>query len=213
MDYLIQLLKSRPEALELLGRLWEILYIEGSTPDIGKRREHIIRTLLEMEFGLKVIPAPPMERDWDFQVILDENRRQFYSLKTIETVTTLKVAWNGFPSLERARKFEFKYPILYVTANRKEKVISAYVFEIEDLESIKREIGDNIWWIPKSGTNPRGFGINTRSVKRLIETAKAKDNAITTKYTPINMESLKREYWKKWYNLLKNLALKHTVNF
>ncbi len=80
-----------------MGRLWEILYIEGSTPDVGKRREHIIRTLLEMEFGLKVIPAPPMERDWDFQVILDENRRQFYSLKITETVTTLKVAWNGFP--------------------------------------------------------------------------------------------------------------------
>lgn len=121
MDYIIQLLKSRPETLELLGRLWEILYIEGSTPDIGKRREHIIRTLLEMEFGLKVISAPPMERDWDFQVILDENRRQSYSLKTTETITTLKVAWNGFPSLERARKFEFKYPILYVTANRKRK--------------------------------------------------------------------------------------------
>ncbi len=118
-----------------------------------------------------------------------------------------------FHSLERARKFEFKYPTLYVTANRKEKVISAYVFEIEDLESIKREIGDNIWWIPKSGTNPRGFGINTRSVKRLIEIAKAKDNAITTKYMPINMERLKREYWKKWYNLLKNLALKYTINF
>ncbi len=99
-----------------------------------------------------------------------------------------------FHSLERARKFEFKYPILYVTANRKEKVISAYVFEIEDLESIKREIGDNIWWIPKSGTNPRGFGINTRSVKRLIEIAKAKDNAITTKYMPINMERLKRDF-------------------
>ena len=213
MDYIIQLLKSRPETLELLGRLWEILYIEGSTPDIGKRREHIIRTLLEMEFGLKVIPAPPMERDWDFQVILDENRRQSYSLNTTETITTLKVAWNGFPSLERARKFEFKYPILYVTANRKEKEISVYVFEIEDLEFLKMEIGDDIWWIPRSGTNPRGFGINTQSVKRLMEMAKAKGNAITKKYTPINMESLKREYWKKWYNLLKDLALKYVVDF
>ncbi len=212
MDYVIQLLKSRPEILDLLGRLWEILYIEGSTPDIGKRREHVIRTLLETEFGLEVIPAPPMERDWDFQVILDENKKRFYSLKTTENVTTLKVAWNGFPSLERAGKFEFKYPILYVTANRKEKEISVYVFEVEDLESLKMEIGDDIWWIPRSGTNPRGFGINTQSVRRLMEMAKEKGNAITGRYTPINMESLKREYWKKWYHLLKELALTHAVN-
>lgn len=184
----------------------------GETPDIGKRRENLIRALLEMEFGLKVISAPPMERDWDFQVILDENRRQTYSLKTTETVTTLKVAWNGFPSLERARKFAFKYPILYVTANRKEKEISVYVFEVEDLESLKMEIGDNIWWIPKSGTNPRGFGINTQSVELLIERAKAKGNAITRKYTPINMESLKREYWRRWYDLLKDLALKYAID-
>ena len=79
VDYIIQLLKSRPETLELFGRLWEILYIEGSTPNIGKRREPVIRTLLEIEFELKVIPAPPMERDWDFQIILGENRRLSYS--------------------------------------------------------------------------------------------------------------------------------------
>ncbi len=203
VDYIIQLLRSRPDTLEILGRLWEILYIEGSTPDIGKRREHIIRMLLETEFGIKITPAPPMERDWDFQIIVNENKRLFYSLKTSETITTLKVAWNGFPSLERARRFEFKYPILYITANRKEKETSVYVFEVEDLESLKMEIGDDIWWIPRSGTNPRGFGINTKSVRRLIEIAEAKGNAIHKKYTPVDIESLEKEYWKKWYNLLK----------
>ncbi len=34
-DPLIQLLKNRLDILILLGRMWDILYIEGSTPDIG----------------------------------------------------------------------------------------------------------------------------------------------------------------------------------
>ena len=61
-DPLIQILKNKPEVLDLLGRIWEILYLEGSTPDIGKRREHIIRVMLEEEFRLKVNQAPPIER-------------------------------------------------------------------------------------------------------------------------------------------------------
>ena len=56
-DPLIQFLKNKPAVLDLLGRIWEILYLEGSTPDIGKRREHVIRVMLEEEFGLKVNPA------------------------------------------------------------------------------------------------------------------------------------------------------------
>ncbi|MCS7144278.1 MAG: ThaI family type II restriction endonuclease [Archaeoglobaceae archaeon] len=209
MDPLIELLKRKNKIVELLGRFWEILYIEGSTPDIGKRREHIIRTLLEVEFGLKVIPAPPMERGWDFQVIFDNQKSGFYSLKTTENITTIKVAWNGFPSIERARKFEFKYPILYITANRDIKEISVYVFDVEDLNNLKNEIGDDMWWIPKSGTNPRGFGINTRSLKSLIIKAEKKGNAITERYKAVDIARLEKEYWRKWYLLLKELALKH----
>jgi len=119
-DPLIQILKNKPEVLDLLGRIWEILYLEGSTPDIGKRREHVIRIMLEEEFGLKVNQAPPMEREWDFSIIIEGTERK-YSLKTTEKITTVKVAWNGFPSLERARRFKFEYPILYVTGNRKER--------------------------------------------------------------------------------------------
>lgn len=73
--------------------------IEGGTPDIGKRRENIIRAFLEIELGVKVISAPPMERDWDFQVVFIESGTQNYSLKTTENITTLKVAWNGFLKL------------------------------------------------------------------------------------------------------------------
>jgi len=67
-----------------------------------------------------------------------------YSLKTAEVVTTIKVAWNGFPSVERAHRFEFKYPILYVTGNRRKGKISIYVFDVDDLEKLKDDIGDSM---------------------------------------------------------------------
>lgn len=173
VDPLIQLFKNNPTVLELLGKLWEALYVEGSTPDIGKRREHIIRTMLEEEFGLRVIEAPPMEREWDFSVVVGGEERR-YSLKTTEKITTVKVAWNGFPSIERARKFVFKYPIMYVTGDRESKKISIYVFEVEDIETLRWEMGDNIWWIPKGG-NPRGFGLNTQAIRSLIKKLKKRE--------------------------------------
>ncbi|MHA1712178.1 MAG: hypothetical protein ACTSUS_09015 [Candidatus Freyarchaeota archaeon] len=206
IDPLIQLLKKKPMVLDLLGRIWEILYIEGSTPDIGKRREHVIRVMLEEEFKLKVKPAPPMEREWDFSVMIGEQEKK-YSLKTTETITTVKVAWNGFPSIERARRFKFKYPILYVTRNRKKMKISLYVFEVDDLEELKMEMGDDMWWIPKSETNPRGFGINTTAIKTLIEKAEKKGNFITINYQHVNINAIREKYWKMWYNMLKKLAL------
>ncbi|MEM0202690.1 MAG: hypothetical protein QXR83_01855 [Archaeoglobaceae archaeon] len=138
------LFKEKLETLELLGRIWDILYVEGGTPDIGKRREMVIRMLLEKEFNLEIIQAPPMEREYDFEAIIGGERRR-YSVKTTEKVTTVKVAWNGFPSLERARAFEFKYPMLYVVGDRLSKKISVYVFDIEDLKSLKKEIGDAMW--------------------------------------------------------------------
>jgi len=208
MDLVIKLLKKKPEILDLLGKVWELLYIEGSTPDIGKRREHFIRMLLKKELGLKVISAPPMERDWDFSVIIGKEKRT-YSLKTTESITTVKVAWNGFPSLERARAFKFKYPIMYVTRDREKKEISIFVFDVEDLEQLKEKMGDNMWWIPRRGTNPRGFGINSSGIKELIKKAKVKGNYISTKYEPINVEKIEEEYWEGWYELLKKLTLKH----
>jgi len=208
MDPLIQTLKKRPDILDLLGRIWEILYIEGSSPDIGKRREHVIRVMLKEEFGLKVNPAPPMEREWDFSIIIKGKERK-YSLKTTETIAIVKVAWNGFPSIERARRFQFKYPIIYISGNRKEKEISVYVFEVDDLKELKREMGDDMWWIPRSGTNPRGFGINTHAVRNLIEKAVRKGNYVATKYKSINIDDIKERYWRNWYKVLKKLALEN----
>jgi len=208
IDPLIQLLRSNPEVLILLGKIWDILYIEGSSPDIGKRREHVIRILLEEEFGLRVTPAPPMEREWDFSVMIKGEEKK-YSLKTTENITTLKVAWNGFPSMERAQRFEFKYPILYVTRTRtkEKKRIEVYVFEIDDLMKLKEEMGVSMWWIPSNKTNPRGFGIKTKAVRNLIEKAKAKGNFVVVDYRyNINIENIKERYWKMWYNMLKKLA-------
>lgn len=105
MDPIIGVLKGRKEVLDLLGRIWEILYIEGSTPDIGRRRERVIKLILEKELGLAVRSPPPMERDWDIGIVLPGIGERRYSLKTSEGETTVKVAWNGFPSMERALEF------------------------------------------------------------------------------------------------------------
>ncbi len=207
MDPIIQLLKKNMMAVNILGRVWELLYIEGSSPDIGKKREHFIRLLLEKEFGLKIISAPSMEREWDLSINI-EGKEKKYSIKTTEGMTTVKVAWNGFPSIERARKFIFKYPILYVTGNRVENEISIFIFDISDLEELKNEMGDDMWWIPSSSTNPRGFGINREAIRWLINKAKKKDNYVSAKYKPLNIANIQDEYWDNWYNMLKNLALK-----
>jgi len=204
MDFLIRLLKSKPDVLKLLGRMWDVLYIEGSTPDIGIRRQHLLCIMLEEELGLKVTQAPSLEREWDISIMIEGEERK-YSLKTTERISVIKVAWNGFPSIERARRFQFKYPILYISGNRIEKKISIYVFEVNDLEGLKNEIGDSMWWIPKSETNPRGFGININALKILMTKAKEKGNFMEIEYQPVDLNIIKKKYWKTWYNALKNL--------
>jgi hypothetical protein len=184
--------------------MWDVLYIEGSTPDIGIRRQHLLCIMLEEELGLKVTQAPSLEREWDISIMIEGEERK-YSLKTTERISVIKVAWNGFPSIERARRFQFKYPILYISGNRKEKKISIYVFEVNDLEGLKNEIGDSMWWIPKNETNPRGFGININALKILMTKAKEKGNFMEIEYQPVDLNIIKKKYWKTWYNALKKL--------
>jgi hypothetical protein len=186
--------------------MWDVLYIEGSTPDIGIRRQHLLCIMLEEELKLKVAQASPLGREWDISIIIEDEERK-YSLKTTERISVIKVAWNGFPSIERARRFQFKYPILYISGNRKEKRISIYVFEVDDLEGLKNEIGDDMWWLPRRGTNPRGFGINTKTLKILMSKAKEKGNFMEIEYQPVDLNIIKEKYWKTWYNALKKLIL------
>ncbi|MEM0443917.1 MAG: hypothetical protein QXX19_08975 [Candidatus Caldarchaeum sp.] len=49
MDELIALLKSRLDVLKFLGRAWDLLYLESKSPDVGIRRENLIRLVLENE--------------------------------------------------------------------------------------------------------------------------------------------------------------------
>ena len=65
-----------------------------------------------------------------------------------------------------------------------------------------------MWWIPNRGTNPRGFGLSAEAVRKLIEKAELKNNCIEIKYTPVDIEAIKKEYWEEWYKLLKKLASK-----
>ena len=213
MDLIISRFKSNERALEILGRAWEILYIEGSSPDVGKRREHFFRLLLEKEFDLKVIPAHSTAKEVDFYIVTKDGKVG-YSLKTTEGISTIKLSWDSFPGLgerdilKKAEEYPFEYPIIYVQGDRKKKKIAIYVFESEDIELAKVKCKD-FWWIPKTGTNPRGYGISSKGVKFLIDMAKRKGNYVEKKYTPPNVEMLKDEYWAKWYSLIKELALKN----
>ena len=92
---------------------------------------------------------------------------------TAMSSVVLRLYLFSFPSIDRARKFQFKYPILYITGNRREREDSIYVFEIDDLEELREEMKDEMWWIPGEETNPRGFGIKAEAVRRLMEKARS----------------------------------------
>lgn len=206
-DPLIRLMRSKVEALRLLGSAWDVLYVEGSALDVGKRRENFLKLLLRKEFNVEVREAASTERGWDFSVLIEGTERK-YSLKTSDEVGIIKVAWDGFPSIEKAESYHFEAPILYVVRDRDRAEISLYVFELEDIEQVKKELGNDFWWIPRSGTNPRGFGLRTLSVKRLIELSKSKENYVSACYKPINPAEISSDYWEGWYQLVRRLALK-----
>ncbi len=207
IDPIIDLFKRRLDLLELLGRVWELLYIEGRAPDVGKRRENFIKLLLKYEFNLEVESAPDTERSWDFKVNIG-GYWYAYSLKTTEKPTIIKVAWDGFPSWERAELFTFKYPILYVTADRSNRRIDIYVFTLQLIDRVRKDKGREFWWIPSSSTNPRGFGISANAVYKLMEEAEKEGNHVCKKYRPIrNFAEAVEKYWREWYDLLKKLAL------
>lgn len=62
---------------------------------------------------------------------------------------------------------------------------------------------------PRSGTNPRGFGIERRAVEKLLEKSKTKGNHVSKTYSPIDITKAAEEYKNEYYELLKKLALKY----
>lgn len=219
IDPIINLFNNNKTAVILLGRVWELLYFEGTSPDVGKRRENFIVTMLKHEFNLPVEQAPSTEKSWDFNVLINGQKR-YYSLKTAEAsggYSIIKVAWDGFPSKERVLNYEFKHNILYVQRNKRLNKIEMFVFDVNDLQALKEKSMEsytefnNIWWLPKSNTNPRGFGLQGKAVKQLIQQAKEKGNYTYGIYPPLKQSEigeLKEAYFKGWYRILKELALR-----
>ena len=213
-DIIIQLFENNREYLKLLGRAWEVLYFEGHSPDVGKRRENFIIQMLKKEFNLNIIQAADTEREWDFKIIREDGSERYYNLKTTEGYSILKLAWDGFPTVERILNFKFHYNILYVVGNRRTHTVEISVISIDDLKGIqKKTTGETLeeyWWVPKSGTNPRGFGLNTKTVKMLVEKAKERGDYIKMGYDPIppaKINELKDKYFEEWYELIKRIAM------
>jgi len=204
VDPLIQRIKEKPELVRLLEKAWGIFYFEGSGPDIGIRRENFFRVALEEELGLNVKEAPSLERQVDFYVKIDEEWRP-YSLKTMESVGTLKVSWDSYPDVSRlkeaARKFVFKAPIIFICRD------GIYVFEIEDLEDVRYRLGfDSFWAIPRQEVNPRGFGITSKAVRELMKIAELKGNFVKITGERVENERARREYFRRWYRLIKDFV-------
>lgn len=196
-------MKSNKRFLELLEAAWGLFYFEGSSPDVGLRRQNFIRMALEKELGLEVEEAQPLERQVD--LIVKTNDKKAYSLKTMESVGTLKVSWNSYPDVERlkeaAKNFEFKAPILFIHRE------GIYVFEVDDIEEVRRELGfDGFWSIPSREVNPRGFGIKSGAVRRLMRIAEEKGNFIRIEGMRLEDEEIRKKYFEWWYEFVKGFA-------
>jgi len=87
------------------------------------------------------------------------------------------------------------------------KKIDIYVFTPTLISKVRDDMGRDFWWIPRGGTNPRGFGISTRAVRRLMSEAEKEGNHVGKIYNPIvDFEQVTENYWRGWYYLLKKLA-------
>lgn len=204
-DPLISKIKQNARFRELISRAWDIFYIEGRGPDVGIRRENFIRLAIQKELGLKIERAPSLERQIDFYVVVD-GRKLPYNLKTMESIGTMKVAWNSYPNVEKlreaARSFKFKAPILFFHRE------GVYVFEIEDLEEVREELGfDDFWAIPRREVNPRGFGIKAGALRKLMEIARRKGNFVELTPVKLDLNKVRRTYLEGWYELVKKIAL------
>jgi hypothetical protein len=200
VDPLIELLSSQKETLEFLAKGFKALSDVIETPDIGMRRQELFIATLK-KLGIIEEVQEQLRREEDFYLVVG-GKRQAYSLKTAKGVGKIKVAWNGFPSRERVENFQFTCPIVYITEE------GIYVFELEDVESVKKEMGFNdFWWIPCGG-NPRGFSISENAVKKLITKAKEKNNYIPLPSRRIVARVSREDYLDAFYEMVKILVSK-----
>jgi hypothetical protein len=198
-------MKQSPDFLNLIGRMWSVFNIEGTTPDVGKRRENFVRIALEKELGFKLQrPETELQRQIDF-FIIEKNVKSPYSFKST-TSHTIKVAWDGNVTEDRLRHFSFKNPILLLYKSKDEKRLSGfYVFDVDDLNSVMQQMGKNFWPTINPLSNPRGFGPSGKALTRLLEIAVQKKNFVEVNFPRITVDEEK--YWTEWYNFMKGVLL------
>ena len=203
-NVIIQKISSKPAFAELIAKAWYVLAIEGSTPDIGRRRENFVRLALKYDMGLEIEESErEMDRQLDFYYV-DGGKRYPYSFKSTCS-HTLKVAWNGNVTQDRLDRFEFTTPILMLyESNSKIRSHGFYLFEVADLNRVKSELGDNFWSLPRQETNPRGFGFTGQALSRLLEIAKNKGNFVKVDFRPVQID--KDKFWSQWYESIKKVA-------
>ncbi|WP_296903982.1 hypothetical protein [Thermotoga sp.] len=99
-----------------------------------------------------------------------------------------------------------------------EHKVKICVINSKALSSIQKEIEkypsklEEHWWIPKTNTNPRGFGLKKKTVKKLVEESKNSGNYLEIDYKPFTEEEkarAKKEYFENWYELIKAIAKKY----
>ncbi|MEN2975380.1 MAG: hypothetical protein ABDH32_07390 [Candidatus Caldarchaeales archaeon] len=197
MDSLICLLKDRQDVVEFLARGFKVLGEVIKTPDVGVRKQELFIATLN-KLGVVEEPGEQLGRKVDFYLCIGEEKKA-YSFKTAKDVEVVKVAWNGFPSKERVKRFKFKSPIVYVIEE------GIYVFELDDIESVKKELNFNkFWWIPSNKTNPRGFGIKRGAVEKLVQKAVEKGNYIA--FPKVSGEITRERYLDAFYEMVAKLA-------
>lgn len=203
-NFIINKICNKPEFLELVERVWNIIYIEGSSPDIGRRRENFVKLALKYALGLTTEPPEhEMERQLDFYLVEGEKRHP-YSFKSTDS-HTLKVAWDGNVTEERLANFVFTTPILMLYASStKIRESGFYLFEVDDLTLTKFKLGDNFWSMPGQETNPRGFGVTGKSLAMLLELAKEKGNFVKVNLGRGKVDEEK--YWAQWYAFMTKVA-------
>ena len=114
-------------------------------PDIGRRRENFVRLALKYDIGLDIKESErEMDRQLDFYYV-EGGEQHPYSFKSTCS-HTLKVAWDGNVTQDRLDRFEFTTPILMLyESNTKIRSHGFYLFEVEDLNRVKSELGESFW--------------------------------------------------------------------
>ena len=208
-DPLIGILKEHSDALRVFALMWDLGYVDGRAPDAGSRRKTLFKLLLKYELGLKIEDAPSYTVPWDFRVKLNGEDR-FYKVKTTrKTVGILKVGWASRIDKKEIFSLSFTNPIIHITRPTYTD-LHVYLYSPENLEKTKTGMGREFWWIPNLDQDYRGFGISREGVAVLQSNAIKEGNYIHVMTPHIDPLTVKEEYWKGLFAIVKSIILRAT---